>query len=178
MVVRVLRNQYYSHDSAIDLQIKQSINWPVTWTFSLPSPLRIAAWTKATIRKLINTNRNTEGIFSSVNFRGILPTEIFPPYILRELPWEKKLKQSKKKWWRVIFTNRIPSVNLLVKIWTLFIMSITKGITDEIVRRYFTESSRTVHFPIALLIVVLYGQNHRRIEKSSVLFGGFLKKFN
>jgi hypothetical protein len=35
-----------------------------------------------------------------------------------------------------------------------------------------------IHFPIALLIVVLYRQNHRWIEKSSVLFGGFLKKFN
>jgi hypothetical protein len=50
-----------------------------------------------TIRKLINTNGNTEGIFSSVNFRGILPTEIFPRYIPTELPWEKNLKQSKKK---------------------------------------------------------------------------------
>jgi len=49
-----------------------------------------------TTRKLINTNGNTEGIFSSVNFRGILPTEIFPRYIPRELQWEKKLKQSKK----------------------------------------------------------------------------------
>ena len=57
-------------------------------------------------------------------------------------------------------------------------MSITKGITNEIVRRYFPESFKTVHFPIALLIVVLYEQNHRRIEKLSVLFGGFLKKFN
>jgi len=46
---------------------------------------------------LINTNGNTEGIFSSVNFRGILPTEIFPRYIPTELPWEKNLKQSKKK---------------------------------------------------------------------------------
>jgi len=51
-----------------------------------------------------------------------------------------------------------------------------KGITDGIFRRYFSESSRTVHFPIALLIVVLYRQNHRRIEKSTVLLGGFLKK--
>jgi hypothetical protein len=98
----------------------------------------------------------------------------------------KKLKQSKKKNDDVSFLptelptklSVIPSVNLLVKIWTLFIMSITKRITDEIVRRYFLESFKTVHFPIALLIVVLYGQDHRRIEKSSVLFGGFLKKFN
>ena len=48
-----------------------------------------------TTRKLINTNGNTEGIFPSVNFRGILPTEIFPRYIPRELPWEKKLKKKK-----------------------------------------------------------------------------------
>jgi len=95
----------------------------------------------------------------------------------------KKLKQSKKND-DVSFlptklpTKFIPSVNLLVKMWTLFIMSITKGITDGIVRRYFSESSRIVHFPIALLIVILYGKNHRRIEKSSVLFGGFLKKIN
>jgi len=39
-----------------------------------------------TIRKLINTNGNIEGIFPSVNFRGILPTKIFPWYIPRELP--------------------------------------------------------------------------------------------
>jgi hypothetical protein len=50
-----------------------------------------------TTRKLINTNRNIEGIFPSVNFREILPTKIFPRYIPRELPWENKLKQSKKK---------------------------------------------------------------------------------
>ena len=50
-----------------------------------------------TTRKLINTNGNTDGIFSLVNFRGILPTEIFPRYIPTELPWEKNLKQSKKK---------------------------------------------------------------------------------
>jgi hypothetical protein len=46
---------------------------------------------------LINTNGNIERIFLSVNFRGILPTEIFPRYIPTELPWEKNLKQSKKK---------------------------------------------------------------------------------
>jgi hypothetical protein len=60
----------------------------------------------------------------------------------------------------------------------LFIMSITKGITNGKFRRYFSESSETVHFPITLLIIVLYRQNYRRIEKSSVLFGGFLKNFD
>jgi hypothetical protein len=75
----------------------------------------------------------------------------------------KKIKtKQKKKWWRAIFTNGITdginSVGKFVgKLWTLFIMSITKGITDGQFRRHFPESSRTVHFPIALLIVVLYG---------------------
>jgi hypothetical protein len=57
-------------------------------------------------------------------------------------------------------------------------MSITKGITNEKFHWYFPESSGTVHFLIALLITVLYRQNHRRIEKSSVLFDGFLKNFD
>jgi hypothetical protein len=57
-------------------------------------------------------------------------------------------------------------------------MLITKGITDGTFRRYFTESSETIHFPIALLITVLYKQNHRRIEKLSVLFDDFLKNLN
>ena len=63
------------------------------------------------------------------------------------------------------------------KLWTLFIMSITKGITDGQFRRYFSESSRTVHFPIAMLIVVLYRQNHRRIEKWSVYKGNHRRNF-
>jgi len=50
-----------------------------------------------TTRKLINTNENIKGIFLSVNFRGILLTEIFPRYIPRELPWEKKIKTKQKK---------------------------------------------------------------------------------
>jgi hypothetical protein len=50
-----------------------------------------------TTRKPINTNGNTEGIFLLVNFRGILPTEIFSRYIPRELQWEKKIKTNKKK---------------------------------------------------------------------------------
>jgi len=72
----------------------------------------------------------------------------------------------------------IPSIKFVGKLWTLFIMSIIKGITDGIFCRYSPESSRIVHLLIALLIVILYGQNHRRIEKSSVLFDGFMKKFN
>ena len=141
-----------------------------------------------TIRKSLNTNGNTEGIFPSVNFWGILPTNIFPRYISMELHLEKKIKQRKQKMITCQFLltelpkEKIPSVKsigkFVGKLWTLFIMLITKGITDRIFRRYFSESSRTVHFPIALLIVLLYGQNHQRIEKSSVLFDGFLKIFN
>jgi len=40
-------------------------------------------------------------------------------------------------------------------------------------RRYFLESFGTVHFSIALLIIVLYRQNHRRIKKSSVFLAVF-----
>jgi hypothetical protein len=54
-------------------------------------------------------------------------------------------------------------------------MSITKGITNGKFRQYFLDSSGTVHFLIALLITIFYRQNHRRIEKSSVLFGIFWK---
>jgi len=105
----------------------------------------------------------------------------------RELPWGKKLKQSKKNndvsfLPTELLMEFIPSVKsvgkFIGKLWTLFIMSITKGITNRIFRQYFPESSRIIHFPIALLIVIIYEQNHRQIEKSSVLFGGFLKKFN
>jgi hypothetical protein len=97
-----------------------SISWPISRVLHVD-----------TTRKSINTNGDTEGIFSSVNFRGILPTEIFPRYIPRELQWEKKLKQSKKKWWRVIFTNGFTDgICSVGKLWTLFIMLITKGITN------------------------------------------------
>jgi len=37
-------------------------------------------------------------------------------------------------------------------------MSITMGITNGKFRRYFSKSFGTVHFPIALLITVLYRQ--------------------
>jgi hypothetical protein len=75
------------------------------------------------------------------------------------------------------FISSVKSVGKFIcKLWTLFIMSITKEILDRIFRRYFPESSKTVHFPIALLIVVLYGQNHRRIEKSSVFLAVLWKK--
>jgi hypothetical protein len=60
---------------------------------------------------------------------------------------------------------------------TLFIMSITKGITNGTFRRYFPNSSRTVHFLIKVLIIVFHKRNHRWIEKSLVLFDGFLKIF-
>jgi len=113
----------------------------------------------STTRKLINTNGNTERIFSSVNFRGILPTEIFPRYIPTELPWKKNLKQSKKKRWRVIFTDGIPD-----------------GHTDGIFRRKIP-SVNCEHCSSWQL------QRESPTEFSvgifqRVLFGCFLKKFN
>jgi len=74
-----------------------------------------------TTRKPININGNTEGIFPSVNFRGILPTEIFPQYIPRELRWDKKIKTKKKKMMTCqdlpteLPTEFIPSVNSVSK---------------------------------------------------------------
>ena len=68
-----------------------------------------------TTRKSINTNGNTKGIFPSVIFRGILSMEIFPRYTPRDLPWETKLKQSKKNDDVSFFTNGLtPSVNTSV----------------------------------------------------------------
>ena len=110
---------------------------------------------------------------SLVNCWQILPMKIFTRYLLRELQWKKKFKTKQKK-------NDVGnSVSKIIdKLSILFIMWITKGIIDETFRRYFTESSETIHFPIALLITVLYRQNHWRIEKLSVLFDDFLKNLN
>jgi hypothetical protein len=79
------------------------------------------------------------------------------------------MKQSQKIRWRVIYINKITDrINsngrIIGKLLTLFIMSITKGITNEKFCRYLLESSETVHFSIALLINILYRQNHWRIE--------------
>jgi hypothetical protein len=57
----------------------------------------------------------------------------------------KKFKTKQKKKMTCHFYPRnyrrnFPSVNSLGKLWTLFIMTITKGITDGIFRRYFPES--------------------------------------
>jgi hypothetical protein len=73
-----------------------------------------------TTRKLINTNGNTEKIFQSVNFREILPTEIFPWYIPRKLQWGKKLKQSKKKMMTCHFYQRNYPVGIFKRAPELF----------------------------------------------------------
>jgi len=104
-----------------------------------------------TTRKLINTNRNIKRIFLLVNFRGILPTEIFPRYILMELPWEKNLKQSKKKkmtchFYQRNYRRKIPSVNC------------EHCSSCQLQRESPTE------FSVGIF--------------QKVLFGGFLKKFN
>jgi len=93
------------------------------------------------------------------------------------------IKTKQKKWWLVVYTNRITngikSVGKIIgKLLTLFTMLITKGITNGKLCRYFSESSEIVHFPIVLLIIVLYRQNYRQIKKSLVLFGNFLKNFD
>jgi len=59
--------------------------------------LLLLSFASLTTRKPINTNGNTEGIFPSVNFREILPTDIFPWYISRELRRDKKIKIKQKK---------------------------------------------------------------------------------
>jgi len=63
-------------------------------------------WSIDTTRKPINTNGNTERIFSLVNFREIFPTDIFLRYIPRELWRDKKIKIKQKKWWRVRIYQR------------------------------------------------------------------------
>ena len=72
----------------------------------------------------------------------------------------KKIK-TKKKWWRVIFTNGLTdgtnsvgdSVGKFVgKLWTLFIMLITKGITDGKFRRYFPESKSPTDWKVVGVI--------------------------
>jgi len=99
---------------------------------------------------LINTNGNTEGIFSSVNFRGILPTEIFPRYIPTELPWEKNLKQSKKKKDDVSFLpTEIPT---------------EPSINCEHCSSCQLQRESPTKFSVGIF--------------QRVLFGGFLKKFN
>ena len=140
-----------------------------------------------TTRKLINTNGNTKGIFLLVNCQRFYRWKYSLGIYWENYNGKKIIKTKQKKWWRAIFTNeitnRIYSVGnsvrkIIGKLSTLFIMLITKGITDGTFCRYFTESSGTIHFPIALLITIFYRQNHRRIEKSLVLFGGFLKNLN
>jgi hypothetical protein len=78
------------------------------------------------------------------------------------------------------FIMSVKSVSKIIvgKLLTPFIMSITKGITNRKFRRCFPESSETVHFSIALLITVLYRQNHKRIEKSLLLFDRLMKIFD
>jgi len=127
-----------------------------------------------TTRKSINTNENTEGIFSLINYRRKYSLGIYR----ENYSGKKIIKTKQKKWWRAIFTVGNFVCKIVGELSTLFIMLITKEITDGTFRRYFTESSGTIHFLIALLITVLYRQNHRPIEKSSVLFGSFLKNLN
>ena len=77
------------------LLVSNSILWCQELGNCSHSVIIMGTW--FTIKKSIHTNRNIEGIFPSINFRGILPTEIFSRYIPRELPWKKKIKTKQKK---------------------------------------------------------------------------------
>jgi len=126
--------------------------------------------TRVTIRKLINTNRNTDENIPSVFTEGITVG--------------KKIKTKQKNDNVSFLPTELPMEFILLvksfgksvgKLWILFIMSIIKGITDGIFHRYFPESSRTVHFPVALLIVVLYGQNHDELKSHRCYLAVFWK---
>jgi hypothetical protein len=112
-----------------------------------------------TTRKLINTNGNTEGIFSSVNFRGILPTEIFLRYIPTELQWEKNLKQSKKK----DDVSFLPT-ELLTEFTLWKIPSVIQSVNCEHCSSCQLQKESPTEFSVGIF--------------QRVLFGGFLKKFN
>jgi hypothetical protein len=76
--------------------------------------------------------------------------ENIPSVYINRITVRKKIKTKQKKkkmtcyFYQRNYRQKIPSVNSLGnsvgKLWTLFIMSITKGITDGIFRRYFPES--------------------------------------
>ena len=134
-------------------------------------------------QKIDKYKRKYRGNISVGKFSRDFTDGNIPSVYTERITVGKKLKQSNKKNDDMSFlptelpTEFIPSVNLLVNYEHCSSCQLQRESPTE----FFIgipESSRTVYFPIALLIVVLYGQNHRRIEKSSVLFGGFLKKFN
>jgi len=85
--------------------------------------------------------------------------DIYPRYIPRELQWEIFLNKAKKTMTcyflpTEVLTKFIPSGKSVGKMLTLFIMLIIDGITNGKFRRYFLESSGTIHSSIALLIIV------------------------
>ena len=83
-----------------------------------------------TTRKLINTNGNIEGKFP----RDFTDGNILSVYT-EGITVGTKIKTKQKKNDDVSF---LPT-EFIGKLWTLFIMSITKGITDRIFRRYSRE---------------------------------------
>ena len=116
---------------------------------------RIIMTRRITTRKLINTNGNTEGIFSSVNFRGILPTEIFPRIYRWNYRGKKNLKQSKKKKMTCHFYQR----NYRRKI-----PSVIPSVNCEHCSSCQLQRESPTEFSVSIF--------------QKVLFGGFLKKFN
>jgi len=120
-------------------------------------------------QKIDKYKRKYRGNISVGKFPRDFTDGKFPRYIPRELPWEKNLKQSKKKMMTCHFYRRIyrrnyrrnyrrkyslgNSVSKFVgKLWTLFIMLITKGITDGKFRRYFPESKSPTDWKVVSVI--------------------------
>jgi hypothetical protein len=93
---------------------------------------------------------------------GKLPTDFtninIPSVFTEGITVAKKIIKTTQK--KKIYSVGNSVSKIVGKLSTLFIMSITKGIIDGTFRQYFTESYRTIHFTIALLITVLYRQNH------------------
>jgi len=149
-ILFILSHQYFNYHINFSIKI-----WKIIFITLTCSKSRNTNFTDVSIplkyseKKIIKTKQNNNDV----------------PFLQMKLPMECILS--------------VKSISKFIgKLWILFIMSITNGITNGKFCHYFPESSGTVHFLIALLITVLYRQNHRRIEKLLVLFGGFLKNFD
>ena len=112
------------------------------------------------VRKLINTNENTDKNIPSINCSKFYRRKYFIG-----IHWKnyngKKIKWSQKIRWHVIYINKITDgINfigkIISKLLTMFIMSSTKRITNGKFCWYLLESSGIIYFPIVLLINILY----------------------
>jgi hypothetical protein len=105
---------------------------------------------------LIKTNGNTNEIFLLVNYSEFYWWKYSLSIYQGNYGGKKKLKQSQKIRWHVIYTNGIiEGINSVGKI-------IGKVFTspDTVHHVNYKGSAGIVHFSIAFLIIVLYRQNH------------------